>query len=72
MSATNYWQDRSFVRLQDITLSYNLKNSLLKKLPLQSLNLFVSGKNLHTWTSWEGWDPETEANDDQGVSQAQG
>lgn len=72
MANTNYWQDRSFIRLQDITLSYNLKNTLLKKTPLQSLNLFVSAKNLHTWTSWEGWDPETEANDDQGVSQAQG
>jgi TonB-linked SusC/RagA family outer membrane protein len=72
MSATNRWQDRSFVRLQDVTLSYNLKNSLLKKVPLQSLNLFVSGKNLHTWTKWEGWDPETEANDDQGRLQAQG
>ena len=72
MSATNRWQDRSFVRLQDVTLSYNLKNSLLKKVPVQSLNLFVSGKNLHTWTKWEGWDPETEANDDQGRLQAQG
>jgi len=72
MSATNRWQDRSFVRLQDITLSYNLKNTLLKKAPVQSFNLFVSGKNLHTWTSWEGWDPETEAADDQGRLQAQG
>lgn len=72
LATTNNWQDRSFVRLQDITLSYNLMSSLLKKVPLQSLNVFVSGKNLHTWTNWEGWDPESEANDDQGVPQAQG
>jgi TonB-linked SusC/RagA family outer membrane protein len=72
MAATNNWQDRSFVRLQDVTLSYNLMSSLLKKVPLQSLNVFISGKNLHTWTDWEGWDPETEANDDQNVLQAQG
>jgi TonB-linked SusC/RagA family outer membrane protein len=68
----NYWQDRSFVRLQDVTLSYDFMRTLLKKAPLESLRLFVSGKNLHTWTSWEGWDPETEAADDQGVLQAQG
>lgn len=68
----NYWQDRSFVRLQDVTLSYDLMHTLLKKTPLESLKLFVSGKNLHTWTDWEGWDPETEAADAQGVLQAQG
>lgn len=26
---------------------------------LQNLNVFVSGRNLATWTNWEGWDPET-------------
>lgn len=57
----SFWQDRSFVRLQDITLSYNLKNSLLKNVSaFQTFNVFVSGKNLHTWTNWEGWDPEAE------------
>lgn len=53
----NMWQDRSFIRLQDISLSYNLV-SLVKKVKFQALNVFVSGKNLVTWTDWEGWDPE--------------
>jgi TonB-dependent starch-binding outer membrane protein SusC len=68
----NFWQSRSFVRLQDITVSYNLAHTLLKKLPVQTLSLFLSGRNLHTWTNWEGWDPETEAADANGVLQAQG
>jgi hypothetical protein len=51
------WQDRSFIRLQDISLSYNLA-PLVKKVKFQALNVFVSGKNLVTWTDWEGWDPE--------------
>jgi TonB-linked SusC/RagA family outer membrane protein len=67
----NYWQDRSFVRLQDVTLSYNF-SKFLKKLPVETLSIFLSGKNLHTWTDWEGWDPETEANDANNVLQAQG
>jgi TonB-dependent starch-binding outer membrane protein SusC len=54
------YQDRSFVRLQDITLSYNLASTLLKKLDAQSINIFISGKNLATWTKWDGWDPESE------------
>lgn len=53
----NMYQDRSFIRLQDVSLSYNL-TSLLKKFNAQSINVFISGKNLATWTSWEGWDPE--------------
>lgn len=59
----NMYQDRSFVRLQDVSLSYNLASSLLKRAKAQSINLYVSGKNLYTWTNWEGWDPEAVDND---------
>lgn len=58
----NMYQDRSFVRLQDVSLSYDLAG-LLKKFKAQSVNLYVSGKNLYTWTKWEGWDPEAVDND---------
>ena len=53
------YQDRSFVRLQDISLSYNFTKSLLKTLRVDGLQVYVSGKNLYTWTKWEGWDPES-------------
>ena len=54
----NLYRDRSFVRLQDVSLAYNLPKSLLNKLSIDNLKLFVSGKNLHTWTNWKGVDPE--------------
>ena len=50
---------RNFVRLQDISLSYNLNEKLVDKIGLQGLKVYVSGKNLLTITDWEGWDPET-------------
>ncbi len=53
-----YYGDRSFVRLQDITVAYRLNPSLVERLGIQNLKVFVSGKNLFTWTDWEGWDPE--------------
>jgi TonB-dependent starch-binding outer membrane protein SusC len=53
------YQDRSFVRLQDISLSYNLASTLLKRLDAQNITIFVSAKNLKTWTKWDGWDPES-------------
>ncbi len=57
--AQNRYFSRSFVRLQDISLSYNLNETLVNRIGLQGVKIFVSGKNLITLTDWEGWDPET-------------
>lgn len=54
-----FYGDRSFVRLQDVTLAYRLNPSLVENIGMGSLKIFVSGKNLFTWTDWQGWDPET-------------
>ncbi len=50
---------RSFVRLQDVTISYNVPSSFLNKFKVNRLKLYVTGKNLLTFTDWDGWDPET-------------
>ena len=57
ISAIRY-QSRSFVRLQDISLSYTLPKTLVSSIGLENLNFFFSGKNLITITNWKGWDPE--------------
>ncbi|PRD47744.1 SusC/RagA family TonB-linked outer membrane protein [Sphingobacterium haloxyli] len=49
---------RSFVRLQDLSLSYRLPKSLLNKIGVHNFRVFASGTNLLTITKWEGWDPE--------------
>ena len=54
----NYPSDASYTRLKDITLSYNAPQRLLEKAKLGALTLYVSGRNLYTWTKWIGWDPE--------------
>ena len=51
-------QNRSFVRLQDVSLSYNFDQRWTKKLGVSNLRLFISGQNLLTFTGWDGWDPE--------------
>lgn len=53
-----FYQSRSFVRLQDVALSYDLPATLLEKIKIQAIKIYVSGKNLVTWTHWMGWDPE--------------
>ena len=53
-----YLEDRSFVRIQDVTLSYSLDSKLLNKVNVEGLRLYISGKNLYTFTKWTGFDPE--------------
>lgn len=53
-----YLEDRSFVRIQDVNFSYTFSKAMLGKLPLEDLRLYVSGKNLYTFTKWTGYDPE--------------
>lgn len=52
------YKDRSFVRLQDISLSYTFKSRFIEQIGLHGFKMYVSGKNLYTWTKWKGWDPE--------------
>lgn len=61
VSSGNY-QDRSFVRLQDVSLAYDFDQNLLDALRLQSFQVYLAGKNLYTWTNYEGYDPETGLN----------
>ncbi len=52
------YQQRNFVRLQDITLGYNFPKSWMQTIGVDNINIYVSGKNLLTFTKWKGWDPE--------------
>lgn len=56
--SSGVYESRSFVRLQDVSLSYNFSSRLLKNLKIENCSFFISGKNLYTWTKWSGWDPE--------------
>lgn len=58
---------RSFIRLQDISLSYNLPKVFLDKIKFNNINIFISGKNLLTLSDWDGWDPETGTGLDMGA-----
>ncbi len=54
-----HYVQRSFVRLQDVSLSYNVNTKFISKYKISNLKVYISGKNLATWTKWKGWDPET-------------
>ena len=51
-------QNRGFVRLQDVTLSYTFREKWVKDMNISNLKVFFTAKNLFTITKWEGDDPE--------------
>jgi TonB-linked SusC/RagA family outer membrane protein len=53
-----YPSNASYTRLKDVTLSYTMNHKLANDLKLAGLTVYVSGRNLYTWTKWIGWDPE--------------
>jgi len=58
----NRYEKRDFVRLQDITFSYDLPKSFISKIKIEGINLYINCKNLLTITGWHGWDPEPDSN----------
>lgn len=53
-----FYEDASFLRLKDITLSYDFPKSWLRKANIDRLRVYGSGQNLLTMTQWTGLDPE--------------
>ena len=50
--------DINYTRIKDVTLSYDVPGTLVKKAGISALGLYLSGRNLYTFTDWIGWDPE--------------
>lgn len=58
----SWYISRDFARIQDVSLSYDFPSSLLGRAKISNLRVFVSGKNLYTFTKWLGSDPESGGN----------
>jgi TonB-linked SusC/RagA family outer membrane protein len=59
-----YLQPTNFVRLQELSLSYELPAELAQRMRAAGASLVVGGRNLHVWKNkaFDGPDPELQAN----------
>ena len=57
-SSDLYVHDGSFLRLRSLQLGYSFPSTLLRKVHIERLRLWVGAENLWTLTSYEGFDPE--------------
>jgi hypothetical protein len=56
--SSRYVEDGSYLRIGEITLSYHLPEKLLSGLRMSDAQIFVSGRNLHTFTDYTGYNPD--------------
>ncbi|RIV27175.1 TonB-dependent receptor [Fibrisoma montanum] len=59
-----YLFDGSFLRIRNVTLAYNIPSSLINRLGVGSARVYATGTNLFTFTSYNGYDPEVSASND--------
>jgi hypothetical protein len=64
-----YVENTGWLRLREVTLSYDFPKSLTSKLKMKNLGVYATGRNLWLKTDYTGIDPETSL---LGASNAQG
>jgi hypothetical protein len=53
-----WYYKTDYIRLKQITLSYNVQQNAIKRMGLTSVRFYVQGLNLWTHTKFPGYDPE--------------
>jgi TonB-linked SusC/RagA family outer membrane protein len=59
--ALPFYEDASFIRLKDLSLSYDLPQRLTSRFSGEGARIYVDGRNLWTHTNWTGLDPELDS-----------
>lgn len=59
--STRFIEDASYLRLKTLTIGYSLPNKLISKIGLTNFQIYATGENFLTFTSYSGFDPEVNA-----------
>ncbi|MFN2635936.1 MAG: TonB-dependent receptor domain-containing protein [Gemmatimonadaceae bacterium] len=54
-----YIENGTWAKLRELSLTYSLGSRFAGLLRAQGTQISLVGRNLHTWTKYTGWDPET-------------
>lgn len=63
----SFYEDASFSRLKDVSLSYDVPEAFSTRFGRSSLRVYVNGRNLWTHTDWTGLDPELSSENQTGA-----
>lgn len=57
-SSSRWLEDGSYLKITTVQLGYNVPQSILSKVKLSKLRVYVTGQNLYTFTDYSGFDPD--------------
>lgn len=57
-AASTFYEKSSYIKIKDITLSYNLPKTWISKIGMSNLRVYGSMKNFFTFSSVDNYDPE--------------
>lgn len=55
--SNRFVEDGSYLRIQNVSLSYDLPSQIFKNSIISKMRLYVNVQNLYTWTKYSGFDP---------------
>lgn len=61
--SSRFLEDASYLRLKNLQIGYNFPQSMMSKIHIQGLRIYVTGENLLTFTKYPGMDPEMHTSD---------
>ena len=59
--STRYIEDGSYLRIKNVTLGYTFPKSVLQKVKIDNVRVYMNVQNLYTFTKYTGFDPEVGA-----------
>lgn len=61
--ASTYWlRDGSYLRLKNLEIGYTIPKSIVNKIRMNNIRIYLMGANLITFSSFKLWDPELGSN----------
>jgi TonB-linked SusC/RagA family outer membrane protein len=63
LPSDKFVQNGSFTRLRNVTLGYTISSSLIKKLNIKQLRIYIKGSNIYTLARFTGYTPEIGSGD---------
>lgn len=54
----NFYESGDFIRIKDISVSYEFQPESLKQLKINSFKIYLTGRNMFTFTNYKALDPE--------------
>lgn len=62
IGSSRWVEPGSYARLQEVSVGFRVPTSFARRVGMQNTRLYVTGRNLHTWTKFKGYNPDVNSN----------